>query len=406
MNVLYLTYDGLTDGLGRSQVLPYIFGLCKKGHTFTIVSFEKKERFESGKSVIRKLIAPHNIEWVPLPYTSFPPVLSTVYDVLKLKYTVRKLHQKKDFDMVHCRSYITSLAGIYLKKKFGVKFIFDMRAFYADERVDGGLWNLKNPIYKQVFNYFKNKEKQFLQTANFTISLTEKGKNIIHSWSQIKGQPVPIEVIPCCADLQHFHPSQINSELQTTLKKRFKLNGNHFVITYLGSIGTWYLLDEMLDFFKILLRSKPHAKFLFTTADNPKQIRSRAEEKGIDSEKILIQSAQREEVPTYLSLADVAIFFIQPVFSKSGSSPTKHGEMLGMGLPVIANSNVGDIESIIEKTDSGLLIREFTESAYQQAIAQIDKLLETPVSALQNAAQKYYSLEKGVEKYDQVYRSV
>ena len=39
MRVLYLSYDGLTDGLGRSQVLPYIFGLEAKGHHFTTVSY-------------------------------------------------------------------------------------------------------------------------------------------------------------------------------------------------------------------------------------------------------------------------------------------------------------------------------------------------------------------------------
>ena len=42
MNALFLSYDGLTDGLGRSQVLPYILGLEELGHVFTIISFEKK----------------------------------------------------------------------------------------------------------------------------------------------------------------------------------------------------------------------------------------------------------------------------------------------------------------------------------------------------------------------------
>lgn len=406
MNVLYLTYDGLTDGLGRSQVLPYILGLYGKGHSFTIISFEKSEKYEAEENVIRKLLKPYEIEWIPLKYTSSPPVLSTVYDLLKLRRVARALHKEKGFDTIHCRSYITSIVGMHLKEKFGVKFIFDMRAFYADERIDGGLWNLNNPIYKWVFNYFKKKEKEFLRNADHTISLTEKGKDIIHSWKEIEGQPVPIMVIPCCADLEHFHPSQINAELQTELRKQFHLQEDDLVLTYLGSIGTWYMLEEMLDFFKILLKSKPNAKFLFITTDDPDQIKEQATERGISTDRLVIHPAKREEVPTYLSLADVAIFFIKPVFSKSGSSPTKHGEMLGMGLPVIANSGVGDVDRIIEATDSGLLVKEFTEVAYQKAVGQIDELLDTPISTLQNASQEYYSLEKGVEKYDRVYRSL
>jgi len=406
MNVIYLTYDGLTDGLGRSQVLPYIFGLKQKGHTFTIVSFEKEVPFSKQESTIQKLVDEAGVNWVPLKYTSSPPILSTVYDVNQLRKTVAHLHKNTPFDIIHCRSYITSLVGLQIKRKHKVKFVFDMRAFYADERVDGKLWNLKNPIFKFVYDYFKRKEIAFLSNADYSISLTEKGKDIIHSWETIQNQPVPVEVIPCCADLDHFHPSKVDTNLQIELRKQFRLAEDDFVITYLGSIGTWYLLDEMLDFFKVLLAKRPNSKFLFITTDNPNTILPNAELKGIPLDRIIISPAKREDVPTFLSLANAAIFFIQPVFSKSGSSPTKHGEMLGMGLPVIANSGVGDVDRIIEDTNSGILVREFTNEAYEKAVNQIDELLEIPVSTLQNAAQKYYSLEEGVKRYNAVYRSM
>lgn len=406
MNVLYLSYDGLTDGLGRSQVLPYIFGLSTFGHSITIVSFEKEVAFQKEQGIIQKLVDDAGIRWIPLTYTSSPPVLSTVYDVLQLRKTVEQLHSESPFDIIHCRSYITSLVGLWMKQKLGVKFVFDMRAFYADERVDGKLWNLKNPVFKFVYDYFKRKEIEFLSNADYSISLTEKGKDIIHSWNTVKNQPVPVEVIPCCADLNHFHPSNAETGLQIELKKRFGLPEDDFVITYLGSIGTWYLLDEMLDFFKVLLKKRPNSKFLFITTDNPNTILPKAESKGISSDRIIISPAKREEVPTFLSLANAAIFFIQPVFSKSGSSPTKHGEMLGMGLPVIANSGVGDVDRIIEDTKSGILVPEFTNQAYEKAIDQIDELLEIPVSTLQNAAKKYYSLEEGVKRYHSVYERI
>lgn len=406
MNVLYISYDGLTDGLGRSQVLPYIFGLRQKGHTFTIISFEKKQRFDAEKETISALLKIHGITWAPLPYTATPPVLSTLYDVYRLQKTVVGLHQKEQFDLIHCRSYITALVGLHMKQKHGVKFVFDMRAFYADERVDGKLWNLSNPIFNMVYAYFKRKEKAFLTHADYTISLTEKGRDIIHSWKHVNNQPVPVKVIPCCADLHHFHPSQVNSSLREKLKTTHDLRADDFVITYLGSIGTWYLLDEMLDFFKVLLQHRPHAKFLFITTDNPATIFPKATAKGIAADRIIVAPAKREEVPTFLSLAQAAIFFIQPVFSKSGSSPTKHGEMLGMGLPVIANAGVGDVDKIIEDTQSGVLVAHFTTEAYEKAVSELDNLLNVPISTLQDAAKKYYSLEEGVKRYDAVYRSL
>ena len=36
-----------------------------------------------------------------------------------------------------------------------------MRGFWPDERVEGGLWNLQNPLYKLVYNYFKKKKETF-----------------------------------------------------------------------------------------------------------------------------------------------------------------------------------------------------------------------------------------------------
>jgi hypothetical protein len=35
--VLYLSYDGMTDPLGQSQVIPYLKGLADAGHQITIV---------------------------------------------------------------------------------------------------------------------------------------------------------------------------------------------------------------------------------------------------------------------------------------------------------------------------------------------------------------------------------
>ena len=60
-----------------------------------------------------------------------------------------------------------------------------MRGFWADERVDGKLWDLKNPIYKWVYNYFKRKELQFLNNADYTVSLTFSGKEEMLKWEGV-----------------------------------------------------------------------------------------------------------------------------------------------------------------------------------------------------------------------------
>ena len=90
---------------------------------------------------------------------------------------IRQLHKKYGLSLIHCRSYISALIGLsFKKKKRYLLFVFDMRGFWADERVDGGLWNLDNLLYRWVYNFFKKKEQSFLLYSDHSVSLTHAGK--------------------------------------------------------------------------------------------------------------------------------------------------------------------------------------------------------------------------------------
>ena len=265
MNVLDLTYDGITDPLGQSQILPYIFGISsEKNYKITIVSFEKTKNYLNNKDIILNKLKKNNVEWIPLKYTKRPPIFSTIWDIYKLRKAVNKL-KNKGIDIIHCRSYITTLVALVFKKKYKTPFIFDMRGFYADERVDGKIWRLDNFIYKKIYNYFKLKEKEFLQFSDYTISLTKNGKKEILCWN-LPNQS-KIKVIPCCTDENLFQIKNIQDA-----RSELGFNKDDYIISYVGSIGTWYMLDEMLDFFKCLKMKKLTAKFFFITKDNPQLI--------------------------------------------------------------------------------------------------------------------------------------
>jgi len=405
LKVLYISYDGMTDPLGQSQVIPYLQGLSLKGHEIFLISCEKKPADSKEHQEINLILKGYNIKWFPLKYTSRPAILSTIFDLVKIKHLAVKVIKEHAVEIIHCRSYIAALAGISMKKKYGVKFIFDMRGFYADERIDGEIWNLNNPIYKSVYNYFKKKEKEFLINADYTISLTEQAKKIILNWN-LTSKPLQIEVIPCCADLEVFDKNKVNEETQTCWKAKLNIGESDFILSYLGSLGTWYMPNEMLDFFKVLLKKHDNAKFLFITPDKPADIFEMAIRKGIPSKHIIVLKATRNEVPTLLALSQVSIFFIKPVFSKKASSPTKMGEIMGMGIPVICNSNVGDVDAIVESSKGGNTVNTFEESSYEKSVDAIPELLQIDPNEIRIGAEKFYSLKLGVEKYDAVYRSL
>ncbi|MBL0342579.1 MAG: glycosyltransferase [Bacteroidetes bacterium] len=401
--ILYLSYDGMTDPLGQSQVIPYLAGLSKLGYHFHLISFEKSENFRKEHNHILELMRSHQIEWHPLTYTKKPPVISTMRDLSRMKKRSAEIIAKHDIQLVHCRSYISGLAGIALKEKFGIQFLFDMRGFWADERVEGGLWNLTNPMYKAVYKFFKNKEKEMFSKADAVVSLTENAKNIIDSWNFRKPEQLPISIIPCCADLDHFNPGAVNQVDVEKMRHKLKIPVNIPVISYLGAIGTWYMLDEMLDFFRIFIQKYPQAIFLFISHEPFHNITEKATRRGIPMENLRHLGARRTEVPVALSLSDTALFFIRPTFSKKASSPTKQGEIMGMGIPLICNTGIGDTDHVVERYGAGLTVDLTNKDAMQMAVDGYSALAAIPKITIIKGAEDFFSLSSGVQKYAAIY---
>ncbi len=387
--IIYLSYDGLTDPLGQSQILPYLIGLSSKGYKFIVVTFEKEIEYTIQKKEIEILCQKHHITWMPLLYHKKPPILSTIYDLWVLRKTVGRILRQSSISIIHCRSYITSLIGLDIKRKTNVKFIFDMRGFWPDERVEGGLWNLKNPFFKMAFLFLKKKERQFLKEADHIISLTENAKNEILSW---RLKTAPISVIPTCVDLDLFNPASINKEDQEKLRSRLGILPSDFVLLYLGSWGTWYMTAEMLNLFKELKNYKPNAKFLIVTKDRINLMGYQLKN------EVIITSSPRHLVPLHISLCNASVFFIKPSFSKKASSATKMAEILAMTVPIITNPGWGDVEQF--KSNSIILVRgSLSENREWRRIFL--RSLETSIE--NEALLTGFSLTSGVRSYHSVY---
>lgn len=397
-SILYLSYDGMTDGLGQSQVLPYLKGLSKLGYKIHLISFEKSERFGQYEKIINRICVEAEIQWYPQTYTKKPPLLSTMKDVRQMRSKAIQLIQNEDIQIVHCRSYISALVGLTLKKKFKTKLLFDMRGFWADERVDGGIWSLKNPVFKSVYRYFKKKEIKFFKHADHIVSLTENGRNEIQSWEVFKNKELPISIIPCCVDLVLFNPDKITEELKTELREELGLT-NIPVLGYIGSIGTWYMLPEMLDFFKVWQSKHENGKFLFVTGEHPETIVSLAKTKGINESDIVIQSCAHAAVPKHVSIMDLSVFFIRPTYSKKASSPTKQGEIMAMGIPLICNAGVGDTDKIVIDNKAGVVISECNQNAYES----INFNQNWNSEKIRAGAKTTFDLESGVKEYADIY---
>ena len=403
--ILFISYDGMTDPLGQSQIIPYLQGLSKKGFQFFLLSCEKEQAFAQNETTVKNMLAGYNIEWMPIAYTKKPPVVSTLKDIINLRKKAKQIHQQYGIDMVHTRPGIPALVGLWMKKTMGVKFLHDIREFYADSRVEGGIWNINNPLFKIIYNYFKRKEQEQVALSDGIVCLTYAAEKIIQQLPEYK-KTVPLKVIPCSADLNLFYPSKINISQKQQLQKELNIGENDFIISYLGSIGGWYMTQEMLRFCKLLSDKKSAAKFLFISPHLHDVIAGEAAKYGLPADKLIVKHGKRNEVPVLLSLSNYSLFFIKPCFSKLSASPTKHGEIMAMGIPVITNSGVGDVKEIVEKYNAGYVVDDFTDAAFGVVI---DKMIAGnffDAAAIREGAVEFYSLDKAVVLYNEIYNQI
>ncbi len=404
--VLYISYNGMLDPLGQSQVIPYLQELAARGLHFTLLSFERAHAFELGGVArceeLRDRLASSNIEWHWLPYHQNPSLPATIYDVLAGTRYAARLVRKNAIEIVHARSHIAATIALALKKRFRLKMIFDVRGLMAEEYVEAGHWRKGGIPYRLT----KNTERRVLAASDGVVTLTEKIWPLIQQTEALRDRRVVHEVVPCCADLNRYRFCPDDRR-----RRRQELGlGDRFTIVYSGSIGSWYLSDKLADFFVQFLNRRPESHFLWLTGGNPESIRKLMYERSIEAEQYSLLSVASEEVPSYLSASDLSVAFYKPGLSKLATSPVKVTEYLACGLPLIINAGIGDLDSLIAGKQIGAVVAEFTPIEYEKAIKIIDHLVEDPESTRQRArsvAEKYFDLRKvGAEGYTRVYQRI
>jgi len=402
--VLYISYNGMLDPLGQSQVIPYLKELSRAGVRFTLLSFEGAKAYTpKGRERCEQLraeLAKSAIDWHFLRYHKRPSLPATSYDVLAgIRYAGRLVRNKK-IEMVHARSHIPAMIALWLKRRFGLKMIFDVRGLMAEEYVDADHWKKGSVPYRLI----KMMESRALQASDGVVTLTEKIWPALKNWKGLRGRDVIHEVVPCCTDLQRFHFSQSDRE-----RVRAELDlQDRFMLVYSGSIGGWYLTDKTADFFVALLKHEPQGHFLWLTGGSKSLIEKLMSDRAVNSNQFTVLNVAPAEVASYLSASDVGIAFYKPTFSRLGTSPVKVSEYLACGLPVIVNAGVGDSDAFVESQAVGAVVKDFNEGEYKQTLTTIGNLLAGDVRDRARAvAENFFDVRRlGLDRYARLYEKI
>lgn len=409
MRVLFISYNSAFEPLLQSQGIPYLKGLSEKGVKCIFISYErpsaytKKGLFKNEKLRLNIELSNSGIKWHPLVYHKRPTLPATLFDICAGVIFGLYLVITEKVDIIHARATVPAAIGYILKKITKKKFIFDLRGLMAEEYVDGKIWKRNSMLYN-LTSYW---EKKFILASDSLVVLTNNIEKFLLTSNYLPKKPKDINTIPCCVDNKRFC-GYLASDSKELLEVKNKVKGK-FVFLYIGSLGTWYLLEKMVNFFLAAKKIIDNAHFLLLTRQDKALVKDSYLKNILKEKDITVDSVEFSMIPYYIALADAGLFFIKPVFSKRSSCPIKFAEYLSCGIPIVTNYGIGDCDEIIEKYNLGVLIKDFQEEDYTNNLKKLSELIrEGPAlkERCRRAAKELFSLEEGINKYFNIYNKV
>jgi len=276
-----------------------------------------------------------------------------------------------------------------------------VRGLMAEEYVDSQHW----PAGGLRVSVTKATEKRIFAAADAVVTLTERIWPIIKEWDGLKNRAVEHAVVPCCVDLEAF---RFDDAMRAKLRAELGL-GERLTLVYSGSLDGWYLTEGMADFFAAIVRRHADAHLLWLTVGSRERVQRLMTARGIGERNFSVHAVAPKDVPAYLSAGDVGISFIKPCFSKLASSPTKNGEYLACGLPIVINAGIGDSDRLAEISDAAILVDEVNEQNFERAWLAVQDVAGNPqmkAKAHELAEREFDLVSVGGARYANLYEAL
>lgn len=389
---VYVTRNGLLEPLGQSQVMGYLRGLSRD-YRITLITYEKSEDWVNLEKMerARELCLVYGIRWIPQRFKSHPKGIAPALSMLRMVWLIRREVVGQRAQLIHARSYIPAAVAMCVAASTKVPFVFDMRALWPEELIAAGRLGRGSLLHRAIVAA----EKVCLRRAGAVVSLTHVAIDHLKRIYPESTAHQTFVVIPTCADLERFVPADRPPERR--------------VIGCLGTVlSGWFKVDWLASFLEVAADRAPEAIFEMTTRDDPIYIRKKLDPNAILNDRLRIAASAPDDVHHVLQLQTVSVMFFTDGLSKLGSSPTRMAEILGCGLPVVANDGVGDVARIIREYRVGVLATGPERESMTRVWDEMVELLRDPELAhrCRKAAQDVFSLEAGTAEYKRLYSTL
>lgn len=367
--VTYLTMDALAEGVGASQVLAYVERLARDGVDVRLHSFEKSAPPPAIDARLRGV----GVVWHPHPFGRHGG-RGGLGRVMRGALAIR------DAELVHARSDLAAASALLARTE---RWVWDVRSLWSDQRIAIGALREHSPEHRVL----QRVERSAARRARAVVTLTEAVIPVLESRHQVDIRS-KAHVITTCVDLDRFEVTPLPP-------------ANPVVAMLAGTLNRYYDVPSMIDLIRVWRRRR--------------DVRLEVVAPGItpwDEELQAVGAhparSNPDEMPGRIASAHLGLSVcrMDAGASLSAAMPTKIGEFLASGRPVVVNANLGDAGRLVEEHAVGVALSPTV--GIEEAVDRLEALLADPATAerCRSVAEAHFDLERAASSLIGIYAKV
>ena len=385
--ILFITWDGpQTQYLGR-LFLPVFERLASAGYRITIL------QFSSAGPELRRWIhsqcVESGVQYVSVPVIKRLGIFGFIMSVVRGSAWLTFRLAQREYDIVIVRSIVPALVFLLTQGKRRVPLVYDSDGLPVEQRLEFEGMKENGVLHKILLLA----ERVTLRRAVAVVSRSRFGTDTLRS--RVSGdasQKLFLEHNNGVGVISSPNALEGPSEIDAT-------NRRHFSVAYVGSWGSQYCPEEMLDLVLALRERIPSTVFSIFSGD-VEAVESDLKSHGlVNAGWVKVKKQKFDELHEALQEQDLGLALRSSSVTAKAVYPLKVADYLFAGLPVVGNV-VADMES--ELVGTGVFL-DITDRGLQEVVDWCEVIWRDNNDEFRAArvslAQQLYRLDKTADVY-------
>lgn len=373
MNILIITHHRRHKIFPRSYSIAH--AMVQRGHKVTLIAISDRSRWgirETDWNGVRVVETP-DLLWGKL---------RSGWDIWNLLNRLYFLSRERiRYDLIHCFETrpATIYPALYFSHKWNIPWFIDWIDWYGH----GGLISINRPFwYRWLFGWLETYfEETFLTRA--------AGLSVIST--SLKERAISLGVLQDSILYlpSGMHPDRFLSRPIDLCRKELGFSPSEPIIGF-SSADSHLDLDIVMQALSIVTQKYNEVKLMITGRTDSSVLKM-ANVYRVADQLILTGYLPIEMLPIFLGCCNLFVLPYPATNYNLGRWPNKVGDYMCLGRPIVSNP-VGDIKTLFENYQIGLLAKWDPEDFAQQIISLLDQPAlanEMGQRGLQTAKEKY-----------------